>query len=271
MKRIYILFLTAIIIAASSCNKVDNITIDPIYNLISNVDPERASNPNNCYDYVGRLHFDGVKYVTSHQNWNTSIGNILVLSSQFYETSLQSKNGPSGPNVVNNIFTEEEIYEIYENARDKFIICNRKDISLALQQEFESFSRVIMDLCENSNEYSYEVIKNRMIQYENTVLENSSLSEDEQQVVLESTSIFRYSTLQWEEVVDSIEPDDTKVVISTEKLKWWQWLIVGAADAAGGAIASLIGPGGQTVLGAVTASTGAILIMVGDKSVSTIN
>ena len=131
-------------------------------------------------------------------------------------------------------------------------------------KEIIRLAETIQDLFENPGDYSYERIKTQIMDFEEDIINDYGLMEGDKQIVLQTTSVFRYSTAQWEEALPgfSAEIVPTGWTLNGKKLKWWQWLVVGIADAAGGALGTAIGGPLGTAGGAVLASSGAAGIFV---------
>jgi len=106
---------------------------------------------------------------------------------------------------------------------------------------------------------NYKDLKAKIINYENNILENLTLSKDEKSIILQTTSIARYSSFFWYNQYQQYLNNSPTL----GKRKWWKWLAVAVADvagAAGGALAAsptVIGAIGAGIGGAVGASAGA--------------
>lgn len=225
-----------------------------VYEKIQNVEISKASNPANPYDYFGVQHFNGVNALLKDFQVYPTIPEILEKSATiFCET--KSEN-------YENILTEEQIRQIYNDAINKFSFCSDLELSQELRDELTTLSKVINDICENPEEYSYEYLKSQIIDYEATVIENHNLTEKTKEVILSSTSTVRHSALQWEDVIFDPNfngPEPNGATVGIKKLKWWQWLVVAAADAGGAALGIIITPTGG-VAAAVCASSATIEI-----------
>ncbi|HIR72448.1 MAG TPA: hypothetical protein IAB96_02800 [Candidatus Coprenecus pullicola] len=280
----FILSLACIIgltLSSYSCSEQQDIATESrnsqsyfteLYKIVSDADMERAANPDNPYDYIGRLHFQGIEYLLSHaepqfESLSTATDNFIA--SIYAGTKADTI-------YVENVLSKEQIDQIIHEAMSLTI--NTDDIpSPQLQNEFNRLSASIADLFNNPGDFSYERIKSQIVSLESTVISNTSLPEAEKRTVLEATSVFRYSTAQWEAAVPLFQDDNVpSYVKDKKKRKWWQWLVIGLADVlggvAGGAVGSLVAnTGGGVVAGAVLASGATSAAFGADIVISTDN
>jgi len=230
----------------------NSLSFAEIYNLISDADIERAANPDNPYDYVGRLHFIGIDYVLSRAT--PQFESIVSEVNDFSATELMTKG--AGVATPANILTQEQVDQIIHEAMSFDINIDNMSSSM-LKNEVDRLEATITNLFENQENGSYENIKSQIVRYEAQVVSNNSLLESEKRTVLEATSIFRYSTAQWEGAVPVLPVENVPVDIEANKIKWWQWIVIGLADVGGGVAGGAIAPGSGVVAGAVLASSAA--------------
>ena len=246
--------------AAPESEQLEQNYFSDLYDLVSDVNIEKAANPDNPYDYIGQLHFQGINYILSHSTPQYS--SYSAATEEFLATlEINGTKAASAP--VQNVLTKEQIDRIVEEAMSLRINTSEK-LSPAAQKEIIRLAETIQDLFENPGDYSYERIKTQIMDFEEDIINDYGLMEGDKQIVLQTTSVFRYSTAQWEEALPgfSAEIVPTGWTLNGKKLKWWQWLVVGIADAAGGALGTAIGGPLGTAGGAVLASSGAAGIFV---------
>ena len=101
----------------------------------------------------------------------------------------------------------------------------------------------------------YKTIYNKIIAFEQKIMEDKSISIKEKEILLESMSIARHSMYFWYNYYNN----PTGATYQAKK-KWWHWLIIGLADVAGGVLGSSSG-GLGAVKGACLASSTANQIL----------
>jgi hypothetical protein len=93
-----------------------------------------------------------------------------------------------------------------------------------------------------------------ILNFENGIINNKELLESDVIFLLKSASVARHSIVLWE---DYYAKNTTTVTAKAEGPRWIRWLVVGAADVAGG----MAGGGAFSVGTASIASTAAIEVV----------
>lgn len=249
--------VTGILFSMVSCNKsnVPNAkengekesTIS--INDFTSVDLRDAENPENPYDNFGREHFRGIVYVVKDLK-----GSVTAPVSSVYRSAIDfEKSLPSSSSLRSTSdrqLTEKDLVDIYQSAKQNFSFKTIENASPELKEEMIRFSEVFLQLKDEKNTPNYEKIKQSIVAYESNVLKSRVLSKEEKALVLKAAATSRYSALQWELPITKLVKEVEKPEVKVEKLKWYHWLIVVAADAGGAAL-------GGGVSGTVAASKAA--------------
>lgn len=102
----------------------------------------------------------------------------------------------------------------------------------------------------NGNEISHSAMHDYILSLEDTILNDTSLYGDDREYVLGITSISRHSFYYWNEY-------QKNNASKGNPYRWWQWVVVGAADAMGAAVGATIPePTGTTILTGATVASG---------------
>jgi hypothetical protein len=106
-----------------------------------------------------------------------------------------------------------------------------------------------MILAEENNENAdYDLLFRKIIDFESEMTEDKALNDGDRRLILISTSIARHSLYFW--YTNSPESINGRV-----SRKWWEWLIVGACDVAGGVAGCSVAGAAGAISGAVAASS----------------
>lgn len=196
----------------------------------------KATNPKNPYDNIGILH-------------NEMLGKILQ------KQEIKTKSGIS--TIPFNIATQElnlseecikEIEEVisFENYNDDFKdFINKQKLEENAKEILITLFKQIREKNENGLFNDFSDFKNDIEVIENNIILNESLTDYSKVQLLSLTATFRHSAQFWDLYLQENE------IQTRAKMKWWKWLIFGAADAIGG----FAGGGAFSVGGATGASS----------------
>jgi len=89
----------------------------------------------------------------------------------------------------------------------------------------------IIDIIYSQEEtsFNYDSYHTAIVNIENDVLNDSNLKHEEQELILKSASVARYTVDLWLNKYYNLEQNQT----TRGKRKWWTWLIIGGADVGG--------------------------------------
>jgi len=205
---------------------------------VENTKVINPSNPNNPYDYCGELHNKGLKIVLEKFSYNLSnvsykeclkavddaVKNVLIRDGKLMSKSTN--------------LDEEELIALIKlllndipNEYENFIMSLDYDYNTKI--ELLTFFKEIISMSEYE-EITYEYIINKVLEFENKVINNDIyIIELDKEVVLTCAAILRYSLSLWAD--EEIRGGDAP------KMKWYHWLILAGADAAGGSGGGVIG------------------------------
>lgn len=255
MKKVLFNYLTFVILCLLvwffSCNDNADVSNGNIYevknetNFNKFTDECNPANSQNSYDYVGKIHNEIVsEYVNKYSSdENISIGKIcsvvdsLAASNQDF---LQIKTSAYQP--VDSLVIQNGVLDFENNFSH---IIDSLNISQSAKDELSDLEDYLFARSLDLNEPSLSDINTHIITMETSILNDNTYTQAELKILLSATSTARFSCCFWNNYY--MYRATSKQSISMAKRKWWQWLIVGAADV-GGAIA---GAGG-TAAGAVT-------------------
>lgn len=223
---------------------------------------EDAANPANPYDDFGKAHFDGIVYVVKDLNGSLTapISSIYKSAVKFEKTlhsaALRSSSTPP--------FTEEELVDVYKEVKQNFTFKVLESASPKLKEEMTRLSEVFRQLEGEDENCNYQTIKQRLVAYEASILEDSQLNSEEKTIILKMTSTARYSALQWElPLTKLMEQKSTSAVKSVKakiKKRWYHWLLITAADAGGAIAGATVGP--STSVGLAVSTSSAVYTMI---------
>ena len=193
------------------------------------------ANSKNPYDSAGKIHNDVVtEFLTKYGSQNLSTSKTIELTNAICDS-----RGMEGPRLT----------EMQFNAGMKDIKNNFKETvsksSLSSNGKIEL--QRLFDYMVNGGFKGGITIQEStafILNFEDQILANKSLTQSDKKFILESSSVARYSTSMW----NNIESKSSE----SQKPRWIRWLIVAAADVAGG----VAGGGAFSVpLGAAASTT----------------
>lgn len=149
-------------------------------NLIS---PENTSNP---FDYIGKKYYDAL---LKYQQQNHYPNSIAEMTKQMVAMRAQFKKAP---NTYKNVipFTDEIVESIMADPDNRMIsIVQNSELSTSAKTSLVNFLQGLIIKRPLAFSISYDYI----VDYEDTVLANSLMSEEDNETILTVTSISRYS------------------------------------------------------------------------------
>ena len=184
------------------------------------VESQRATAPSrNPYDYVGAAH-------------NAKLEKVLAAVAN--GASLESQVGFSGSSPrfdeIKRAISPEEYFQDYPEITGK--IKNRK-VAACVKGIFRETRLGV----ENGQIREQRDLELYVISVENRVLSTDQLNEKEKANVLSMASTFRQSSAFWSNRLGNAPFNPTDELM---KRKWWQWVLIAAADAAGGFLGAAI-------------------------------
>ena len=190
-----------------------------------------ALNEQNPYEEVGIQHnsilresMNNVmlqKEITGNCDIGYAITTSNIISSSYgYDTTFGRQISLAVIADSNNNFTK---------AIDKYVSAEIKDV----------FNSIVDDIYTlgNSNETDYSKYKEIIVDYENQIL-SGDFSEEDKQILLSGSSVFRHSLYFWDNSDYEFEQKSV-----------WKWITVGVADAAGAVCGTATGVAASATLG----------------------
>jgi hypothetical protein len=267
---LFVLFLSILFVQCKKSNEViktknNTPQIGAFFSDVAVIEagPENESNP---YDFVGKLHNEGLTYLVVHAQ-NYYINNELnrdsfkYYSDQYY-TSIAAKyidsmysqnNSEDSINVFLNRFNTGIFYSLLSDVSTNLTVSQRFYFD-QISSEIDSFSNFL-------------AFKSSIIQIENAIMA-SSLPENDKMVLLMGTAVSRYSAHYWSTVsIESIRDyfnDNNFPPTSAigNILKWdFQGAVMGGVAGLYAGLSSgayVFGPGGVVVTAVGGATIGAI-------------
>ena len=210
------------------------------------------SNIKNKFDYVGKLHNE---IVDTYLKNNFSYKNSEELCKQVNEIASKNKNFIS---IVgsDNFKADSKTIDFGINDFKNYFknIINNQPMSESGKQNSQKLVNYIFEKGFSTNKVSYQELFDYIVNFENGIIVSKDLTDLDKQVILSSSSVARYSLYFWDNHFKGSNNDSQTT--SAQGRSWWQWVIVGACDVAGG-IAGAAGTPALAVTTAASASTAA--------------
>lgn len=202
------------------------------------------ANPNNPYDSAGLQHNKVIKqFLEKYDSKNLSNQETLNILN-----NLCDENEIKGEKADMN-FINFGIKDFKNNFRN---VVNKSSLSKNGKLRFQGLLDYM--ITEGfKGEISYYQFFNYIIKFEDTIKNDKSITKKDMEFILKATSVARYSTFLWGNYYYdnmSLKSLNSKMTANDGMTTWWQWLIIGASDVAGG----VAGGGAFSVSGAVGAS-----------------
>ncbi len=256
MKTVYFnLILAFSFLLLHSCNKeeiqVDTPDASSSYNkeFLESYDPFESSDTKrgsqNEYEYVGQYHN---KFLTTMLKEGKTKDDLATIQMNVNEIAKADNDFQKYMRNESALYQDVDYLEKGLNDRDNHYQKVLNDLNFEPEAEsilIDLFAEMTKERSDN-NEITYEDFEKTISGYESRA---QNLKGNDRARVLSTLAIAENSTYFWYNYLNT-----TKENVSGKKRKWWKWLIVGAADAVGGAIGSSAGPA-TLVSCAVAAST----------------
>ena len=264
MKRKTLSVLVLSILLVVACSKqgtekpIDADQKQPAFSARSNEnggcgDPSNSSNP---WDSVGVYHNYALEDVKKHALGGTAdLKQYLNYSNNYMVSTFSSRV----PNIRELLPSEDQITSILADSASYYSnFIDKSSYSEGVKGKFKELIGIITDDI-GYEDADYCDIKVRILEFEEKLLADGSLKTEEKDQVLKASSVARYSLYFWY--------NEYQASLETSKRKWWQWLVVGVADVAGGIAggiatgATVVGAVAGAVAGAAGASSGAAAVL----------
>jgi len=144
--------------------------------------PENTANP---FDFKGKSYYYGLTRYWQQNEYPRSISEI---TDQIRFLSLQLKGTSTSKSII--LFTNEIVESIMADPDQSMIVMVQNSaLSSATKISLINFLQSLID----KRELEFSISYNYIVHYEDTVISDSSLSEDDRETILTVTSISRYS------------------------------------------------------------------------------
>lgn len=173
---------------------------------------------------------------------------IRLSNEDFNENYAEYYNNPTVLDVPDIRSIMADSLNNYQN-----IIAATPDVSSNYKTKNQQLIQIFMNSANSPTPVSYEDFRDQIISYENSILNSNNLPQNEKDALLSISSIARYSAYYW---YNELGNEAQTGFSFTGKHNWWEWLIVGVCDVAGG-IGGAAGGVGGAIAGAAGASSGA--------------
>lgn len=217
-------------------------------------DCNNPANPLNPWDSVGIYHNQAMNYVKQQsEGVDKTLSNYLGFANDYVISLFDRRD----TNLPSKLFTASAVESLLSDTTDFYErMINRSSFSRNGKSYLNELISYLKDTS-NDNSTEYCQLKERVMQVENEIQADEYLGSDEKDKLLMITSVARYSLFHWNnEYQGRLSGGETG---TEKKRKWWQWLIIGIADVAGGIVGATVGSptGVGAVAGAVAGAAGA--------------
>ncbi|MBS4043688.1 MAG: hypothetical protein KGZ59_07710 [Chitinophagaceae bacterium] len=219
-------------------------------------------NPENNWDSVGIYHNQALEYVIQEAvGQPKTITNYVGYSNQFIKITFSGRV----PDISSKLFSVSSVEKLLSDTATYF---NNTIDSSRYSKNVKTYLKNLISIMKDTtddNSFSYCFIKSKIVELENKVPNDLNLSQSEEDEILRVTSVARHSLFYWNNTFQSKLNGGESV--SSQKRKWWQWLIIGISDVAGGIAGGIttgptvIGTIAGVVAGAAGASSGAATLV----------
>lgn len=267
-KKSLIFLATAIMMF--SCTKQNLKTEDTVVTQVSTslylagkeTDCNLPNNLDNIWDSVGIYHNQALDYVMQEAvGQPKTITNYVGYSNQFIKNTF----GGRIPDISSKLFSVLSVETLLSDTSTYFNkTIDSSRYSINVKTYLKSLISIMKDTTDD-NSFNYCYIKSKIVELENYVTNDSNLSQSEKDEILRVTSVGRFSLFYWNNTFQSKLNGGES--ISSKKRKWWQWLIIGISDVAGGIAGGIttgptvVGTVAGVVAGAAGASSGAATLV----------
>jgi len=237
-------FLATLVVGAFIFNACSETTTEEMNNNFSSeiqtsfyeregvLSPENPSNP---WDIYGAIHNEILQEVVDN---HSSFGNDTSIAVNFALLRFGEKYDPVLFGGETSLVEIQAILQNFPNSYHNVVN------TYSSNQSVRSKLNDLFDIIYNSfdeDSLNYNIMKDRILSFEENILNdtqglaNTIDGSTDMSIVLKTTSIARYSFYFWYlNTNERSTPGYDYEVHGKKKRKWWKWLVVGAADVAGG-------------------------------------
>lgn len=211
------------------------------------IDP---SNPKNKFDYIGVKHNEGLNsFINNYHNINNlEINKILNFEALLNSNTLFLGNDKSLKQFNSNFTNDSSLKEYFKalNSTNPDYIKALSIIKFKGSYEFNSFYLKIINKINDINFINIKTLEDYLLQIKTLEDEiiNSSISENEKELLLSSSSVSRHSATYWFNVFDSQNNWNPNNLNSSKQII----KIDVAGGVAGGVVGAVVG-GTVTIVG----------------------
>lgn len=212
----------------------------------------------NPYDNAGKVHNEILQKVVEKWDENLTTDDYINISRDEFFKLYPNEN----PAVF---LSNVKIKSILDDSDNNYAtILNNPNLNPVVRNQMSSFIKLLIDF-EATGNNDYADLKEKIVYFETSIINNTSINDKDKAAILYVTSIGRHSAYFWNTIyLDALANGYTPFSIMGKK-PWWKWVAVGLADVAGGisggAAAGAVSGGvvliGGAIAGAVGASAGA--------------
>ncbi len=195
----------------------------------------------NPYNYVGKIHNEILnEFVLNYSGKRLSVDEIVsaveaIANKNVNFLNIKDEESPVDPSDI--------LKGIDDFGNNFHNIINDLKLSEQAKKELKVIADYLFDSAYSEREPSFDSVQKDLLQFEKDALENRDYNKLERKTILSAISTAKYSTCYWYNYYGSVRVRDNS---NARKRKWWQWVIVAAADVGG----TMVG----TVATGVTAS-----------------
>ncbi len=253
MSKTYLLLAIFGLLFFSSCKKELNPRESPEKTAFSQSpfvtndfsdDCDGPSNPDNSWDSVGVYHNLALDYVYQHKSDTTNtFANRLTHANQYVLNAFNSRVS----NLSSKLFSSSSMSSLLSDSSNSFSnLIDNSSYSKGVKDRFKQLISLIKDTASLSS-MDYCFIKGIITDFEAEVMRDGTLSSSEVDQILKVTSVARYSLYYWYGHYSATLTGNENIY--QKHRSFWQWLVIGVCDVAGGIAGGAAGS--ATVVGAV--------------------
>jgi hypothetical protein len=202
------------------------------------INPANSDNP---LDSIGIYHNMAMGYVAFRGQGETkSLSGNVDYANQF----MTEKLGSRVPDLNSKLFRSKDVEILLADTSGSFAsTIAATPYSKAVKSYFNNLIATLKDTS-NPQASDYSFIKANITRLEKLALDVNLLSDVVKCVILTVTSLARYSLFYWNNAfLATVNPLDNP---SETNRHWWQWVIIGVADVAGGIVGGAAGAAAST-------------------------
>lgn len=202
-----------------------------------------------------------------NNKWDSSgIKHNFILSKVVLNKAKLGKNTDAYIEYSNAIFHEyfdksythtcmkiSETREVLADSTNLYAnVIKNSNLTTATKEKIHDLFGILKNSLSEQN-LTYKDVKDKIVNFENDIL-FSNLKDSEKDEVLKISSVARHSLYFWNHQLGGSKNSSV-----SSKRRWWKWLVVGIADAAGATSGALVGSptGIGAVAGGIAGAAGA--------------